>query len=173
MVRRAIFLSVLLSAVLCANAWADALVLRGGKKIETAGPWVTRGNIVTIHEITGRAQTLILSIIDFDATLKANQHNPPSTADQMHIDTAAVLSLQTDFINQKELSQRIREQAQSDLLAQMTGSKPTKITNTRTGAAQPFGKASAPGKNFQATERCAIWQDNLALYNNCLAANGH
>jgi hypothetical protein len=173
MVRRAIRFSVLLSLVLCANAWADALVLRGGKKIETSGPWITRGNIVTVHEITGRAQTLILSIIDFEATLKANQHNPPSTPDQMHIDTAAVLSLQTDFINQKELSQRIREQAQADLLAQMTGSKPTKIANGKPGAAQPFGKVSTPGKGFEATERCAMWQDNLQLYNNCLAANGH
>jgi len=177
MLRRILLGTALAFLLVSTAALADCLILKGGKKIDTAGPWVTRGNIVTVHEVTGRAQTLTLSIIDFDATLKANAHNPPSSADLIHVDTPTVLALQMAFRNQKELALRIREQAQADLLAQMTGSKPTRVGTTPGGpqnaAAQPFGSVSTPGRGFDAVKNCTVFQDNLAAYNSCLAMYGH
>ena len=176
MSRRILLLSMLVAALMVGSAYADCLILRNGKRIDTSGPWVTRGNIVTVHDTTGRAETLTLSVIDFDASLKANLHNPRSTPDQVHVDGDTIEMLRSLARNQVELSRRIREQEQANLLAQMTGSKPSAI-NARGGpkspGAMPFGSESKPGKGFESTQRCAIWQDNLPLYNACLNQTGH
>jgi hypothetical protein len=176
MLRRLLLGTSLALVLVSTAAMADSLVLKGGKKIDTAGPWVTRGNIVTVHETSGRAQTLTLSIIDFDATLKANAHNPPTTADTVHVDTPTVLALQMAFKTQKEQAVRIREQEQANLLAQMTGAKPARVGAGPGGAnaaSQPFGTASSPGRGFDAVKNCAVFQDNVAAYNSCLKMYGH
>jgi hypothetical protein len=177
MLRRATFL-MLLSVLVCTAASADWLLLRGGKKIETTGPWVTRGTVVTVHETSGRTQTLMLSIIDYDATFKANAHNPGLSSDgTVHVTGATVQALAQAARDQVLLAGRIKAQQDAELLAQMTGSKPGRVgaagsTGFSSGAL-PFGKAGSPGKGFDAVRACAGLQDNVPAYNSCLNAYGH
>lgn len=75
--------SVLVSILTSAACSADTLVLRGGKTMETTGPWGVYGNMLRVREADGRPKTILLSIIDYDETLRANpsasrQHAKPS-----------------------------------------------------------------------------------------------
>jgi hypothetical protein len=51
---------------------ADWLVLVGGKKIQTEGPWTLKGDLLTVHEITGRIVTVGTNTVDAAACLKLN-----------------------------------------------------------------------------------------------------
>jgi hypothetical protein len=53
-------------------AWAEWLVLAGGKRIETEGPWTLKGDLLTVHETSGRILTVGTSTVDTAACLKAN-----------------------------------------------------------------------------------------------------
>jgi hypothetical protein len=53
-------------------ARADWLVLVGGKRIETEGPWTLKGDLLTVHERTGRILTVSTRTVDAAACLKAN-----------------------------------------------------------------------------------------------------
>jgi hypothetical protein len=79
---RVAILSLLIAVALAAAAGADCLVLRGGKRIDTIGPWTVRGTLIMVHDTTRRALTMTLAVIDFDATLKANAPGakPPQPA---------------------------------------------------------------------------------------------
>jgi hypothetical protein len=53
-------------------ARADWLILNGGKKIETDGPWQLKGDLLTVHEATGRTTTVSVNIVDAAACLRVN-----------------------------------------------------------------------------------------------------
>jgi hypothetical protein len=53
-------------------ARADWLVLVGGKKIETEGPWILKGDLLTVHDRTGRIVAVGTRTVDTAACLKAN-----------------------------------------------------------------------------------------------------
>ncbi|MBV8199865.1 MAG: hypothetical protein JOZ15_04500, partial [Acidobacteria bacterium] len=67
----AVLLLVVLGASLPA-AEAEWLVLVGGKKIQTEGAWSLKGDLLTVHEITGRIVTVSTSTVDAEACLKLN-----------------------------------------------------------------------------------------------------
>jgi hypothetical protein len=51
---------------------ADWLVLVGGKRIKTEGAWTLKGDLLTVHETSGRILTVGTSTVDTAACLKAN-----------------------------------------------------------------------------------------------------
>jgi hypothetical protein len=53
-------------------AEAEWLVLVGGKKIQTEGPWSLKGDLLTVHETTGRILTVGTNTVDAAACLKLN-----------------------------------------------------------------------------------------------------
>ena len=72
---RPLLVLALLSALLGAAASplrADWLVLVGGKKIATEGPWSLKGDLLTVHETSGRILTVATSTVDAASCLKAN-----------------------------------------------------------------------------------------------------
>ena len=72
---RPLLVLALLSALLGAAASplrADWLILVGGKKIATEGPWSLKGDLLTVHETSGRILTVATSTVDAAACLKAN-----------------------------------------------------------------------------------------------------
>jgi hypothetical protein len=80
------FLAVVwwLGAVLLpARAGADWLILNGGKKIETDGPWQLKGDLLTVHQVSGRISTVSVNIVDAEACLRAN-------GGKLHIETLPV-----------------------------------------------------------------------------------
>jgi hypothetical protein len=66
----ALFLAVLGAAAPAARA--EWLVLVGGKRIETEGPWTLKGDLLTVHETSGRILSVGTSTVDTAACLKAN-----------------------------------------------------------------------------------------------------
>ena len=75
---RPLLVLALLSALLGAAASplrADWLILVGGKKIATEGPWSLKGDLLTVHETSGRILTVATSTVDAAACLKANAGN--------------------------------------------------------------------------------------------------
>jgi hypothetical protein len=72
---RPLLVLALLSALLGAAASplrADWLILVGGKRIATEGPWSLKGDLLTVHETSGRILTVATSTVDAAACLKAN-----------------------------------------------------------------------------------------------------
>jgi hypothetical protein len=51
---------------------ADWLVLIGGKRIRTEGPWTLKGDLLTVHETSGRILAVATHIVDAQACLAAN-----------------------------------------------------------------------------------------------------
>jgi hypothetical protein len=71
----ALTLPALLAVLLGAGpppAAAEWLILQGGKKIETEGPWSLKGDLLTVHETTGRILTVAVTTVDAAACLKRN-----------------------------------------------------------------------------------------------------
>src|SRR5579864_1867865 len=66
----AILLATLGAAVPAAEA--EWLVLVGGKKIQTEGAWTLKGDLLTVHETTGRILTVGTSTVDAAACLRLN-----------------------------------------------------------------------------------------------------
>ena len=62
-------------------ASADWLILRGGKRIETKGPWIEHANnTVSFTETDGHRSSVLMSLIDNAATRQANGGKGPKTA---------------------------------------------------------------------------------------------
>ncbi|HEY0780857.1 MAG TPA: hypothetical protein VGE98_00265 [Thermoanaerobaculia bacterium] len=54
-------------------ASADWLILRGGKRIETKGPWMERANkTIVFTEVDGHHSSVLISLVDTEATRLAN-----------------------------------------------------------------------------------------------------
>jgi len=72
--RPALSAAILLAALGAAVPAAEAewLVLVGGKKIQTEGPWTLKGDLLTVHETTGRILTVGTSTVDAAACLRLN-----------------------------------------------------------------------------------------------------
>jgi hypothetical protein len=51
---------------------ADWLVLKGGKKIQTDGVWVLKGDLLTVHDLNGRIISISTTIVDSAACLRLN-----------------------------------------------------------------------------------------------------
>jgi hypothetical protein len=72
--RHAPFVALIFAALGSAApaARAEWLVLLGGKRIATEGPWTLKGDLLTVHETSGRILTVGTSSVDTAACLKAN-----------------------------------------------------------------------------------------------------
>jgi hypothetical protein len=71
----AVALAVLLGAGAGLPAHAEVLILTGGKKIQTEGPWVLKGDLLTVHEVSGKTTTVSTSIVDSAACKRINGDN--------------------------------------------------------------------------------------------------
>ncbi|HXO21663.1 MAG TPA: hypothetical protein VOA87_17260 [Thermoanaerobaculia bacterium] len=109
MTPRAAVLSVLLTLAATA-CFGDWLVLRGGKKIETAGQWGVKGDLLTIREATGQSKSVLLSIVDFDATLEANSRPAKSAGAGWHISAVGIEMLQEAARQQEAAAAQMRSQ---------------------------------------------------------------
>jgi len=69
---RVLLLAVLGAAATLPDARADWLVLVGGKRIETEGPWILKGDLLTVHETSGRILAVATGTVDALACLKLN-----------------------------------------------------------------------------------------------------
>jgi hypothetical protein len=69
---RVLLLAVLGAAATLPDAEADWLVLVGGKRIETEGPWTLKGDLLTVHETSGRILAVGTNTVDAMACLKLN-----------------------------------------------------------------------------------------------------
>jgi hypothetical protein len=161
----------------CGVCAADWLVLRGGKKIETAGQWTVQGNLLTIRQPAGGPKSVTLAVVDFDATLRANPRTARTADPGWHITPDGIKLLQEAARRQEAMSAQARAGQESGLEAGAVAGKPGK---NGTGNAQGSGTPQASGRlgqdrgrgaGFDALERCKIWQDNVKLYNDCLAGN--
>ena len=68
--------------VAAAPAGAAWLVLRSGKPIETAGPWQVVNNQVSFAQPDGKRVSLMLVVVDPEATRQANVPGAPPPAAQ-------------------------------------------------------------------------------------------
>ena len=70
---RSLLLVAMAIALSALPASADWLILRGGKRIETRGPWIEHANnTVTFTEADGHRSSVLLNLVDSAATRKAN-----------------------------------------------------------------------------------------------------
>ncbi len=58
-----------------APAWADWLVLQGGERLETRGPWQQRGKIVVFSRADGTLASLRVTEVDLEASRKATEES--------------------------------------------------------------------------------------------------
>jgi hypothetical protein len=161
--------------VVSGSANADWLVLRGGKKIETAGQWTQQGVLLTVHEATGRPKSLMLSIVDFDATLRANSGAGKPPASGWHITAEAIKKMQQITRQQEAMAAQMRARQKSGAEMDAMAGKVDRSDwayqgQFRAGATPQPGSTS---QGMQAIANCALVQDNVAAYNACLNANGH
>jgi hypothetical protein len=71
--RSVLFLALLGIAAATSPAAADWLVLVGGKRIRTEGPWTLKGDLLTVHDTSGRIIAVATHIVDAQACLAANR----------------------------------------------------------------------------------------------------
>jgi hypothetical protein len=164
------------SILVCGGCAADWLVLRGGKKVETAGQWVVQGNLLTIREAAGRPKTVMLSVVDFDATLRANPRAPRPAGPGWHVTPEGIKRLQEAARQQEALAAQMRAQREAGMEADAVAGKPGKNgAGKDEGSGQSHAQAKPQnggrGKGFDALDRCKSLQDSPKAYSDCLA--GH
>lgn len=180
MSQRVATLWLAMTVVLCAGAGADWMVLRGGKRIETAGPWKVRDNLIVVHEATGRTQALTFEIVDFPATLQANvRAGMPSSAapgrrtagspagDPGGVDLETIKRLQEVARLRAEAAAQARLLSEEQLRAALSGVAP-KQPRTADSPGSPQAKPARSEYN-NGLAACAIYQDRPKLYSDCLA----
>ncbi|HXO21664.1 MAG TPA: hypothetical protein VOA87_17265 [Thermoanaerobaculia bacterium] len=172
---RAALLSVGLSVGLTLAATAcfgDWLVLRGGKKIETAGQWGVKGDLLTIREATGKLRSVLLSIVDFDATLQANPRPAKSAGAGWHISAVGIKMLQEAARQQEVMAAQMRSQQLMNAQMATADSKPGRTGVSPGGQAPAQGRPQPKGRSgFDSLAACKVWQDNPSAYSRCLAGN--
>jgi hypothetical protein len=173
---RACLVSVLLSILAGSTGSADWLVLRGGKQIETEGPWALKGNLLSIREPGGRPKTILLSIIDYDATLHANSAvaKAKTKAPGWHVSAEAIKRLQEFSRNQEAMAAQMRARQEMSAELHSVEARPGAI-GAGAGGAQPQGKSQGTQyggyatKGMQGIAACKIYQDSPGEYSSCLA----
>lgn len=155
---------------------ADWLVLRGGKKIETTGQWLVQGNLLTVRQPSSGPKRVMLSIVDFDATLRANPRVARRADSTWHVSPEGIKRLQEAARQQEAMAAQLRAGQQAGKEEDAMGGKPRKGAAGGGDAAAGPTRAQARnqgsrGSGFDALERCKIWQDQPKLYSDCLA--GH
>jgi hypothetical protein len=181
MSQRVATLWLVMAVVLCAGAGADWLVLRGGKKIETAGPWKVRNDLIVVHEATGRTQALTFEVVDFPATLQANvRAGMPSSAapgrrvagspagEPGGVDLETIKRLQEVARLRAEAAAQARRLSEEQVRAALSGVAPKQ---PRTEDQSPGSLQAKPARSEynNGLANCAIWQDRPKLYSDCLA----
>jgi hypothetical protein len=180
MSQRVATLWLAMTVVLCAGAGADWMVLRGGKKIETAGPWKVRNDLIVVHEATGRTQALTFEIVDFPATLQANvragmrssaapgRRTAGSTAeDPGGVDLETIKRLQEVARLRAEAAAQARRLSEEQLRAALSGVAPKQPRTEGQSAGAPQAKPARQYDNGLSS--CASLQDNPSAYSHCLA----
>ncbi|HEY8019975.1 MAG TPA: hypothetical protein VIH93_02680 [Thermoanaerobaculia bacterium] len=175
---RACLVSVLLSILAGSTCSADWLVLRGGKQIETEGPWALKGNLLSIREPGGRPKTVLLSIIDYDATLHANPAvaKAKTKAPGWHVSTEMIKRLQEFTRNQEAMAAQMRARQEMSAEMHSVEARPGAIVAGAGGSgAQSGGKAQDTQyggyatKGMQGVAACKTYQDSPSEYSSCLA----
>jgi len=171
---RCAIVSVLLSIFAGSGCFADWLVLQGGKKIETTGQWAVRGELLNIREVGGRPKSVLLSIIDYDATLQANPRVRKSTDSDWHISAEGIKLLKEAARQREAMAAQMR--AQRELSAEMhsvegkgggaVGGSPGQAQGQKGGSQSTGGYVS---RGAQGIAACRIYQDNPSKYSACLA----
>lgn len=181
MLKRALYLTVFLSILVGSACSADWLVLRGGKEMETEGQWAVKGNLLSVREVGGRPKTVLLSIIDFDATLRSNQRSNQKVAKAKspgwHISAEGIRRLQEFTRQQTTMEAQMR--ARQERNAEMHTVEPAAGTVVAGAGSLPLsggGKSQQGGQNggyltkgMQGIAACKPWQDDPGRYSSCLA----
>ena len=166
---------IFLSLCAAQGGLADQVVLRGGKQIETTGKWIVAGNLLSFRMSDGTPKRVPLSIIDYDATLKANPR-AKKARDEWHISPEGIRILQETARQQEAMEARMRAQqemnAQMGSVAAKPGSagggqgSPQSQGRSQQGQGQYGGYAT---KGMQGIAVCKIYQDDPGAYSRCLA----
>jgi hypothetical protein len=171
---RSVVLSVLLSVFACTACYGDWLVLRGGQSIETEGRWGVARNLLSIHEVGGRPKMVLLSVVDYDATLRANRRTGKARDSAWHISPEGIKLLQETSRQQEAMAARMRAQQEMSAELHSVESKPGAVVGGGPGQAQ--GKSQAQGSNggystrgFQGLAACKDFQDSPSAYSSCLS----
>jgi len=172
---RPVILSALLSVFACGACFGDWLVLHGGKTIETEGRWGVYGNLLGFHEAGGRPKSVLLSIVDFDATLHANPRVARAKDSVWHISAEGIKRLQETARQQESMAARMHAEQEMSAEVRSVEAKPgTAGAGATSGQAQ--GRAPARGtpkgyssRGFQGLAECKHLQDYPSAYSSCLA----
>jgi len=178
MLKRALYLAAFLSILVGSACSADWLVLRGGKEMETEGQWAVKGNLLSVREVGGRPKTVLLSIIDFDATLRSNQKAAKAKSPGWHISAEGIRRLQEFTRQQTTMEAQMR--ARQERNAEMHTVEPAAGTVVAGAGSLPLsgggGKSQQGGqyggyltKGMQGIAACKQWQDEPERYSSCLA----
>jgi hypothetical protein len=172
---RSSLLCILLSAFAAPACLADWLVLQGGKQMETKGQWVIAGNLLSFRTADGTPKRVLLSVVDYDATLKANPRAAKARDSEWHVSAQGIKMLQETARQQQAMEARMR--AQQEMSAQMgsVAAKPGAAGGSP-GSPQGQGKSQANGqyggyatRGLQGIAACKVYQDNPSLYSSCLS----
>ena len=156
---------------------ADWVVLRGGKQIETTGRWAVAGNLLSFRTADGTPKRVLLSLIDYDATLKANPRARKARNAEWHISPEGIRILEETARRQEAMEARMR--AQQEMNAQMgsvapkpgaAGGDQGSTQGQRQGRSQengPYGGYATRG--MLGIAACKIYQDDPGAYSRCLA----
>lgn len=157
---------------------ADWVVLRGGKQIETTGRWTVAGNLLSFRAPDGTPKRVLLSVIDYDATLKANPRAKKARDGEWHVSPEGVRILQETARQKEQMEARMR--AEQDMRAQMSTVEPTPgVVGGGKGGSQGKGQGrSQQGngqyggyatKGMQGLAMCKRYQDYPSEYSRCLS----
>jgi len=173
---RASLCCIFLSICAAQGGLADQVVLRGGKQIETTGKWIVAGNLLSFRTSDGTPKRVPLSLIDYDATLKANPRTKKARDAEWHISPEGIRILQETARQQQATEARMR--AQQEMNAQMSSvaAKPGAIGGGAQGSSQGQGRSQGNGpyggyatKGMQGIAMCKVYQDDPGAYSRCLA----
>jgi hypothetical protein len=143
--RVALFLAAL--GVAAPAARADWLVLVGGKRIKTEGVWTLKGDLLTVHETSGRILTVGTSTVDTAACLRVN-------GGKLRIETVAVPMPAAGPVG-SEVPPQVSgaPPARGDAHEPSAGPAPGGTAGTATGAVAGAPSGQAPAAAATPTDR--------------------
>jgi hypothetical protein len=131
------------------------------------------GNLLSFHEVGGRPKSVLLSIVDFDATLHANPRVAKAAGSEWHISAEGIRRLQETARQQEAMAARMRAQQEMSAELRSVDAKPGIVG---AGPGQSRGQSQARGtskgyssRGFQGLAMCKHLQDNPSAYSSCLA----
>lgn len=153
-----------LSALLVFPAAADWLVLRDGSRVETAGPWKTKGRQVIFTRAGGSLSALRLADVDLEASAEATAASEVAAAEAAAGESAAgeakprrrasvMVLTDEDIRSADEASDDLESEAEEseaeETDGEETGAEEGKKTQTEAAASEPVVLVSWESRDSQ------------------------